>query len=108
MSTPTITTHGPVTCLSVTGQGEPGGAEYLSAIGALFTVAGPLGGPAGPLQGLWWAEDDTRPALEVPRELWRWHLLLQPAAPWPTVRSRPPVRRCAPPGRPSTACRWSP
>jgi hypothetical protein len=28
-----------------------------------------------PLEGLWWVDDD-RPALEVPREQWRWQLLL--------------------------------
>ncbi|MEU7860807.1 hypothetical protein [Nonomuraea sp. NPDC049141] len=78
-----LTTHGPVTCLNVTGLGEPGGSEHLSAIGALFAVAGAMGGPGGPLEGLWWVEDE-RPGLEVPREQWRWHLLLPlPAAPEP-------------------------
>ena len=78
-----LTTHGPLTCLNVTGLGEPGGAEHLSAIRALFTVAGAMGGPGGPLEGLWWVEDE-RPGLEVPREQWRWHLLLPlPAVPEP-------------------------
>ncbi|MFI7640395.1 hypothetical protein [Nonomuraea sp. NPDC049400] len=72
---PELATYGPVTCLNVTGLGEPGGGEHLSAIGALYAVAAQMGGPAGPLEGLWWVEDD-RPGLEVPRELWRWHLLL--------------------------------
>ncbi|MBN6054888.1 hypothetical protein JYK22_23330, partial [Nonomuraea sp. RK-328] len=75
--------YGPATSLSVTGMGEPGGSEHLAAIGALFAVAGGMGGPAGPLEGLWWAED-PRPGLEVERELWRWHLMLPlPAAPEP-------------------------
>ncbi|MEV6158976.1 GyrI-like domain-containing protein [Nonomuraea sp. NPDC052129] len=78
-----LITQGPVTCLNVTGIGEPGGAEHLSAIGALHAVAGAMGGPAGPLEGLWWVEDE-RPGLQVPREQWRWHLLLPlPATPEP-------------------------
>ncbi|KAB8189042.1 hypothetical protein FH608_042025 [Nonomuraea phyllanthi] len=72
---PELVSYGPVTCLNVTGVGEPGGAEHVSAIGALYAVAGAMGGGAGPLEGLWWVEDD-RPALQVPRESWRWHLLL--------------------------------
>lgn len=72
---PEITTYGPVTCLNVTGMGEPGGGEHLAAIGALFAVASAMGGAAGPLEGLWWVEEEG-PALEVPRERWRWHLLL--------------------------------
>ncbi|MFI6793185.1 hypothetical protein ACIBG4_38250 [Nonomuraea sp. NPDC050383] len=70
-----LKTYGPATCLSVTGMGEPGGAEHLAAIGALYAVAGGMGGPAGPLEGLWWVEEE-RPGLEVARELWRWHLML--------------------------------
>ncbi|MEW9547293.1 hypothetical protein [Nonomuraea sp. NPDC050783] len=74
--TPTIATHGPVTCLNVTGMGEPGGREHTEAIRALYAVAAALGGPTAPLEGQWWVEDRERPALEVPREQWRWHLLL--------------------------------
>ena len=73
--TPTITDHGPVTCLSVTGVGEPGGVEHAAAVQALYAVAAALGVRPGPLAGQWWAEDD-RPAPEVPREQWRWHMLL--------------------------------
>lgn len=73
-----VATYGPVTCLSVSGVGEPGGVEHSAAIRALYAVASGMGGPAGPLEGLWWVEDE-RHGLEVPRELWRWHLLL-PAA----------------------------
>lgn len=73
--TPTIATHGPVTCLSVSGLGEPGGSEHTTAIRALYTVAGALGADVGPLEGQWWVEDE-RSGLQVPREQWRWHLLL--------------------------------
>lgn len=78
--TPTIATHGPVTCLSVSGQGEPGGGEHAAAIQAIYTVAAALGAGQAPLEGQWWVEDG-RYGLEVPREQWRWHLLLPlPAA----------------------------
>jgi hypothetical protein len=30
-----ITTYGPVTCLNVTGVGEPGGGEHVAAVGAV-------------------------------------------------------------------------
>jgi hypothetical protein len=56
-------------------MGEPGGAEHSTAVQALYTVAAALAADHGPLSGQWWAEDD-RPALEVPREEWRWHMLL--------------------------------
>ncbi|MDP4505143.1 hypothetical protein [Nonomuraea turcica] len=77
---PDLVTHGAVTRLCVSGVGEPGGAEHGAAIRALYAVAGPMGGPGGPLEGLWWVEDE-RPGLEVERESWRWHLLLPPAGP---------------------------
>ncbi|TDE52808.1 hypothetical protein E1295_17930 [Nonomuraea mesophila] len=65
-------------------MGEPGGAEHVSAIGALYAVASAMGGPAGPLEGRWWVEDATRSPLEVPRGQWRWHLLLPlPGVPEP-------------------------
>ncbi|MFI6502977.1 GyrI-like domain-containing protein [Nonomuraea typhae] len=81
--TPARTTHGPVTCLSVTGIGAPGGHEHRTATAALFTLAATLGTGHGPLQGQWWVEDD-RPPLTVPRDQWRWHLLLTlPATPEP-------------------------
>jgi hypothetical protein len=78
---PTVATHGPTTCLSVSGQGEPGGGEYAAAVQAIYTVATALGAGYAPLEGQWWVEDE-RPALEVPRERWRWHLMLPlPATP---------------------------
>ncbi|MEV0166190.1 hypothetical protein B0I32_129112 [Nonomuraea fuscirosea] len=82
--TPRVVHCGPVTCLNVTGMGEPGGAEHVSAIGALYAVAAAMGGAASPLEGRWWVEDTSRQPLEVPRDQWRWHLLLPlPATPEP-------------------------
>ncbi|KUJ41347.1 hypothetical protein ACZ90_68475 [Streptomyces albus subsp. albus] len=74
---PEQVTFGPVSGLGATGLGAPGGTEYGICVAALYTVAGalPLPHPA-PLEGRWWVED-SRPALEVPREEWRWHLFLR-------------------------------
>ena len=96
--TPTITTHGPVTCLSVSGRGEPGGGEHVTAIQALYTVAAALGADHGPLEGQWWVEDE-RHGLEVPREQWRWHLLL----PLPEVPGDGAVERAREEARASCA-----
>ncbi|MGN9914490.1 GyrI-like domain-containing protein [Phytohabitans sp. LJ34] len=73
--TPTVTTYGRTTYLSVTGLGEPGGGEHAAAVQALYTVAAALGVTPGPLEGQWWVEDE-RPGLQVPRDQWRWHVLL--------------------------------
>jgi hypothetical protein len=73
--TPTMTEHGPVTCLSMSGLGEPGGAEHLAAIQALHTLAAVMAVDHGPLEGQWWVEAEQY-GLDVPREQWRWHLLL--------------------------------
>jgi hypothetical protein len=74
---PELAEFGPVRGLGVTGVGEPGGAEHLTAIHALYAVAAPLLAGALPaLEGRWWVEDD-RPPLTVPRSQWRWHLFLR-------------------------------
>ncbi|MEV4258384.1 hypothetical protein AB0J52_34955 [Spirillospora sp. NPDC049652] len=62
--------------LSVSGLGEPGGTEHLTATEAVYAVAAAAGAPGVPLEGRWWVEDD-RPPLEVPRAEWRWHLFLK-------------------------------
>jgi hypothetical protein len=73
-----------VSVLALEGRGAPGGAAHLRAIEALYAVMQALQGLAEEtlpfclprLEGLWWVDDD-RPALEVPREEWRWSLLLR-------------------------------
>ncbi|MFC4908996.1 GyrI-like domain-containing protein [Actinomadura gamaensis] len=62
--------------LSVSGQGEPGGAEHSAAVEALYAVAGAAGAAGAPLEGRWWVEDE-RPPLDVPRAEWRWHLFIK-------------------------------
>jgi hypothetical protein len=74
---PELVEFGPVRGLGVTGVGEPGGVEHMTAIQALYAVAAPLLAGALPaLEGRWWVEDD-RPPLTVPRSQWRWHLFLR-------------------------------
>jgi hypothetical protein len=83
---PEIAEFGPVRGLAVSGQGEPGGAAYGSAVHALYAVAGALTGmavqesghgfPMPPLEGQWWVEDERSP-FDVPRAEWRWNLFLR-------------------------------
>ncbi|GGP91713.1 GyrI-like domain-containing protein [Streptosporangium pseudovulgare] len=82
---PEVVEFGPVRALSITGQGEPGGAVYGTSVGALYAVAGALIGVAARhgrmfelpcLEGRWWVEDE-RPPFDVPREEWWWHLFLR-------------------------------
>jgi hypothetical protein len=84
-TTPELVQIGPVQVLGLEGRGEPGGTAHLEAIKVLYAVADGVRVLAAgsttefripPLEGLWWVEDD-RPPLEVPREEWRWHLLLR-------------------------------
>jgi hypothetical protein len=71
--------------LAIVGKGEPGGEEFTSKIEALYSLA--YGAKniykkqgkdfAVPkLEGLWWVNSD-KPALEVPREEWKWKLLIR-------------------------------
>jgi hypothetical protein len=74
---PELVEFGTVRGLGVTGVGEPGGAEHLAAIQAIYTVAAPLlSNELPPLEGRWWVELD-QPPLTVPRSQWRWHLFLR-------------------------------
>jgi hypothetical protein len=82
---PELRTFGPLPYLAITGQGAPGGDAFTRKTAALYPVAYGLKKhykTAGrdfavpKLEGLWWVEDD-RPPLEVPREEWRWKLLIR-------------------------------
>jgi hypothetical protein len=75
--TPELVEFGTVRGLGVTGVGEPGSAEHMAGIQALYAVAASLVVGALPaLEGRWWVEDD-RPPLTVPRNQWRWHLFVR-------------------------------
>lgn len=71
--------------MTIEGKGEPGGKEFTKKVEALYPLAygvknickkegKDFGVPK--LEGLWWVESD-KPALEVPREEWRWKLLIR-------------------------------
>ena len=71
--------------LTIEGIGEPAGKMFVSKVEALYPLAYGIkkickeqdkdfGVPK--LEGLWWVEGDT-PALEIPRNEWRWKLLIR-------------------------------
>ncbi len=71
--------------LSIEGKGEPAGKLFVSKVEALYPLAYGIkkickedgrdfGVPK--LEGLWWVEGNS-PALEVPRTLWCWKLLIR-------------------------------
>ena len=71
--------------LTLEGKGEPGGSEFARKIEALYPVAYSvknLSKKQGQdfvvpkLEALWWVDSDKL-ALEVPREEWRWKLLIR-------------------------------
>ena len=71
--------------LTIEGIGEPAGKMFVSKVEALYPLAYGIkkickeqdkdfGVPK--LEGLWWVDGDT-PALEIPRNEWRWKLLIR-------------------------------
>src|SRR5690606_26255387 len=97
---PELVEHGPVSCLAVTGRGEPEGAAYRESVAALYAVMGALGAPMVPLEGRWWVEADGSP-FDVPRDQWWWHLCLRlPDGPMPVDKACEQVRPRVP-----AACR---
>jgi len=82
---PEIVEFGEIPFLTIEGKGEPAGEVFTKAVEALYPLAygvknickkqgKDFGVPK--LEGLWWVESD-RPSLEVPREEWRWKLLIR-------------------------------
>ncbi len=84
-SNPVVIEFGPVPYLSITGEGEPAGEQFIAAVEALYPFAygvkkickgegQDFGVPK--LEGQWWVNSD-KPALEVPRSEWQWKLLIR-------------------------------
>ncbi len=83
---PVLLTIGEATYLSISGQGEPGGAVFTEKIGALYGVAftikmtrkfaGEQDYAVCKLEGQWWA-DGQENFSRVPKEEWRWKLLIR-------------------------------
>ncbi|AGK61707.1 hypothetical protein Asulf_01736 [Archaeoglobus sulfaticallidus PM70-1] len=70
--------------LTIEGKGSPDGDEFQAKVSALYSLAYGVKNickregkdfVVPKLEGLWWVESD-KPALEVPREEWRWKLLI--------------------------------
>lgn len=74
------------TYLTIDGQGEPGGAAFEARIAALYATAFTIKMTskfAGQdyivckLEGLWWTDDRNSDFLSVPKDQWRWKLLIR-------------------------------
>lgn len=72
--------------LIVTGRGEPGGAAFQSAIGALYNVAFAVkmarkfagrDYTVSKLEGRWWVDDPKRSFLDEPPSEWSWKLMIR-------------------------------
>ncbi len=73
--------------LAISGQGEPGGTEFTEKIGALYGVAftvkmtrkfaGQQDYAVGKLEGQWWCDSGQENFAQVPRDQWRWKLLIR-------------------------------
>ncbi len=82
---PEIVEFDEVAYLSIEGKGAPGGEEFQAKIGALYSLAYGVkmlmkkegkDFVVAKLEGLWWVDSD-KPYTEVPREEWRWKLLIR-------------------------------
>ena len=84
---PVLVKVGPAKYLAVQGKGEPAGAAFQAAIGALYAVAftikmtrkfaGKGDYKVAWLEGLWWGPNKAAPfAVESPKD-WRWKLLIR-------------------------------
>lgn len=71
--------------LSIEGKGAPGGEEFQAKISALYSLAYSIkmlmkkkgkDFTVAKLEGLWWVDSD-KTWQEVPREEWRWKLLIR-------------------------------
>jgi len=83
---PSLVNIKPARYLAITGRGEPGGAAFQSATGALYNVAFTVKMArkfAGQdytvckLEGLWWADDPTHCFANQPRGTWNWKLMIR-------------------------------
>ena len=71
--------------LTIEGKGAPGGYEFQAKVGALYSLAYGIKKlmkkegkdfTVAKLEGLWWV-DSGKQYTEVPREEWRWKLLIR-------------------------------
>lgn len=71
--------------ITITHQGSPDSAHFTNAVEALYTVGYAVKAiwkkqgrdfTVAKLEGLWWVDSDED-ALDVPREQWRWKLMIR-------------------------------
>ena len=71
--------------ITIEGKGAPGGEEFQTKVSALYSLAYGIkmlmkkdgkDFTVAKLEGLWWVDSD-KPRQEVPREEWRWKLLIR-------------------------------
>ena len=83
--TPEVIEFNEAQFLTIEGKGAPGGIEFTAKVEALYSLAYGIKMPmkkegkdftVPKLEGLWWVESD-KPPLEVPREEWKWKLLIR-------------------------------
>ena len=84
-TSPEVVEFDEATYLSIEGKGAPGGKEFQAKVGALYSLAYSVkmlmkkegkDFTVAKLEGLWWVDSD-KPYTEVPREEWRWKLLIR-------------------------------
>ncbi|WNR45170.1 GyrI-like domain-containing protein [Paenibacillus roseipurpureus] len=83
---PQLVQFGPISYVSIVGQGDPNESGFAAATEALYTVAYSVKAhhkklnqdfTVAKLEGQWWVDGDPRTALQVPKELWHWKLLIR-------------------------------
>jgi hypothetical protein len=83
---PVLVTLKPARYLGIQGKGEPGGAGFLAAVGALYNVAFTVkmarkqsgrDYAVSKLEGLWWVKSKTADFLREPKSSWQWQLLIR-------------------------------
>lgn len=83
---PVLVKVGPAKYLAIEGQGAPGSKEFQAKIGALYNttftikMAKKFAGQdyaVCKLEGLWWAADEHREFMELPKDQWHWKLMIR-------------------------------
>ena len=84
--TPKLVEVGPAKYLAIEGEGEPGGEVFQAKVKAMYGMAFTIKMTkkfAGQdykvchLEGLWWGEGKGAEFFELPRDQWRWKLLIR-------------------------------
>jgi hypothetical protein len=83
---PVLVKVGPAKYLAIEGQGAPGGKEFQAKIAALYNVtftikmAKKFAGQdytVCKLEGIWWAAEERKEFMELPKEQLRWKLMIR-------------------------------